>query len=206
MKTVVTGLRERKKNETRTALRAAAVALVGERGLAAVTVEDIAEQAGVSARTFFNYFPSKEDAVIGWDPDAVVELAGRLADRPAAEPPPVALGAALLETLDEVDDTDRDALLTRLRVTRGDPHLIARYVARWAETERHLVAGVCRRRGSDPATDRYAALVVAVTLAAARAAMLAWCDTDGRVPLRTELAAHLDTLHAGLAEPERSIP
>lgn len=55
-----TGLRERKKAETRQALAEAALALAVERGPAAVTVDDIADAAGVSARTVFNYFPTKE--------------------------------------------------------------------------------------------------------------------------------------------------
>lgn len=59
------GLRERKKRQRREALIDAAQALVLERGLDAVTVEEISEAVGVSTRTFFNYFPGKDDAVLG---------------------------------------------------------------------------------------------------------------------------------------------
>lgn len=62
---VVTGLREANKRARRDALVDAAQALVAEHGLDAVTVEMISAKAGVSARTFFNYFETKDDAVLG---------------------------------------------------------------------------------------------------------------------------------------------
>jgi AcrR family transcriptional regulator len=58
-------LRERKKQQTRQALHQAAVRLISERGLAGVTVEEICAEAGVSPRTFFNYFPTKANAAVG---------------------------------------------------------------------------------------------------------------------------------------------
>ncbi len=67
-------LRERKKQATRRSLRRIALQLVSDRGFAQVTVEDIAAAADVSPRTFFNYFPSKEAAVFGADPERTAEL------------------------------------------------------------------------------------------------------------------------------------
>ncbi|MEL4358263.1 MULTISPECIES: TetR/AcrR family transcriptional regulator [unclassified Luteococcus] len=79
------GLRERKKRQTRHALHRAAIELVSERGLGGVTTDDIAQAAGVSPRTFFNYFPTKEGALMGV-PEVIVEKVSRLlSERPDEE-------------------------------------------------------------------------------------------------------------------------
>ena len=81
------GLRERKKRETRRALNLAALDLVEEKGFAAVTTEEIAARAGVSARTFFNYFPSKEAAVIGTTAEELEAYAASLEEDAEGESP-----------------------------------------------------------------------------------------------------------------------
>src|SRR5919206_1142741 len=90
---VTTGLRERKKLATRLAIHEAALRLVAERGLDRVSVDDIAQRADVSPRTFFNYFPAKDDAVLGLDPGATDRMVEAYADRPPGESPVQALRA-----------------------------------------------------------------------------------------------------------------
>jgi AcrR family transcriptional regulator len=70
---------EQRRRESWRALQAAAIALVGSRGLARVTVDDIAEAAGVSRRTFFNHFPTKAAALFDPDPSDAERLAQLLA-------------------------------------------------------------------------------------------------------------------------------
>src|SRR5579862_271450 len=89
--TPATSLRERKKLATRRQLRAAALHLVAEHGMANVTVEDIAAAADVSPRTFFNYFPSKEAALFGTDSERIPALRERLISSAPGEPALAAL-------------------------------------------------------------------------------------------------------------------
>src|SRR5690606_14213285 len=77
------GLRERKKRATRAALAEAAVRLAAEHGADHVTVEAISAAAGVSVRTFFNYFDSRDDAFVVIDADAAVRVRRALLEAPA---------------------------------------------------------------------------------------------------------------------------
>lgn len=74
----MSGLRERKKRKTLTAIHEAAMQLFAERGYAAVTVADIADAADVSRATVFTYYPAKENIVLGEAPLAVESLAAAL--------------------------------------------------------------------------------------------------------------------------------
>ncbi|AXE39013.1 TetR/AcrR family transcriptional regulator [Acidipropionibacterium virtanenii] len=79
------GLREQKKRRTREEIHRAALEMVLDDGLENVTVDQIAERVGISQRTFFNYFPNKEAAIIGLRPDAAEQYARTFLARPADE-------------------------------------------------------------------------------------------------------------------------
>ena len=100
-----TGLRERKKAQTRSAISTAVMLLALDRGLDAVTVDDIAAAANVSVRTFHNYFGSKEEALIAaWRSEFEVHL-DELRARPADEP----ILVSLEHVLAGIARTDRRA-------------------------------------------------------------------------------------------------
>src|SRR5437016_14573251 len=106
-------LRERKKLATRRSLRRAALDLVAERGFAHVTIEDIAEAADVSPRTFFNYFPSKEAALFGTDPERIPVLRERMIHTAPGEP--------ALKALRMIMVSDARAVADELGALGGDP-------------------------------------------------------------------------------------
>jgi AcrR family transcriptional regulator len=89
------GRRDRKKNETRQALRAAAHRLFAEKGFSQTTIDDIAAAADVSRRTFFRYYDSKDDLLRSDVADMLPVMLAALRARPASEPPLAAILAAL---------------------------------------------------------------------------------------------------------------
>jgi TetR/AcrR family transcriptional regulator, regulator of mycofactocin system len=134
------GLRERKKEQTRQAIADAAFKLFAERGFAATTVADIAEAADIAPRTFFAYFPSKEDVVF-FDFDQRFEaLAERLRGRAPDQDTFAALRAWIADGLEagEIGD-DPEAVRNRLvcendALSSHERHLMGRFEELIAET------------------------------------------------------------------------
>jgi len=197
---MATGLRERKKVATRQAIGRAALTLATERGPGAVTVDDIAEAAGVSPRTVFNYFPTKEAAILGVDPDRRRELIERLDARPAAEAPLQALREALRAS----DDDDGDGAIawrTRARLAREHPQLQSGYLAGFASLEDALTDAIARRTGVDPTVDPYPRLVATAALCALRVAVDHAIDQRRVDALPDAVDAAFAALTAGLPAP-----
>jgi AcrR family transcriptional regulator len=197
------GLRERKKLETHRTLATIAVRLVGERGLDHVTVEDIAAEAGVSARTFFNYFASKEDSVVIAYADHA-ERARRMVGRITAQPAGIgardALVAALREDLAEIDE-QRDEWLTRIRIIKENPGLTLRAMSLSSEAVEPIVAAIARRSGTDPAKDVFPSLLLGAIGGGMNAALMLWRDLGGRRPLLELFDEAVAALATGLADP-----
>src|SRR4051794_29865231 len=131
------GLRERKKADTRAAISRAAMYLAVERRPDAVTVDDIAASAGVSPRTVFNYFATKEQAILGFDPERSRELGQSVLDRPGREAPLTALRAAFMEIATGVPEVAETAR-ARHQLVRDHPQLHASYLAGYSALESAL--------------------------------------------------------------------
>ena len=197
------GRRERKKQATRRALADAALRLAAELGPAHVTIEAISEAADVSLRTFFNYFGSKEEAILNADPCRPAELRARVESRPCAEPPLEALRVTLTEE-STTQTGDAEAWSLKMRLVREHPSLVPRYLAGYADAERGLIEAVAARVGADPDADLYPSLVVAAALNAARIAVHHWDATGRTKPLPTLLRTAFNGLAAGLVPPPPS--
>ena len=163
-----TGLRERKKRETRRAINLAALDLVEDKGFSAVTTEEIAARAGVSARTFFNYFPSKEAAVIGTTPEELESYAAAL-ETPLPGETPIGSLRRILASMLAPASVDRELRAKRRRILLGEPSLAPALVGNNIRIENALTAALERRLGVRPGASLDARVTVAVAMAAVRA-------------------------------------
>jgi AcrR family transcriptional regulator len=173
------GLRERKKLRTRTELSDAAFRLFAERGFDETTIEDIVEQVEVSPRTFFRYFDSKEDVVIGFFDDLGLELRAMLSARPPEESPFSALRGAL-GTLIDLYEERRGRVVAAKRLAHETPSIRAHLLDKHARWENGVTEELSARLGVDPAEDRRPRLIAAVGLAAYSTAVTAWCSSEGK--------------------------
>ena len=195
------GLRDRKKLDTRKALSDAAAELAFERGFDNVTRSDIAAKAGVSVRTFSNYFAGKYDAVAYRQIERTRRSLAMLRQRPPGEPLWVAITAALLEPLvvEGADDYLPDAAQqTEIRKLLLAPEI---RMAVSKEVFAECVDVIAERTETDPARDMYPRLVVGVISAVVEAAMDAYVRADPPVHITSLLRRGLADVAAGLPLP-----
>ncbi|GDY28389.1 TetR/AcrR family transcriptional regulator [Gandjariella thermophila] len=195
------GLRERKKQQTRQALSRAAVRLAVERGLGNVLVEDIAAEAGVSPRTFNNYFGSKAEAICARHLDRARQVVAALRARPAGEPLWEAVTQAVLAQFGGEERAPDPEWTAGVRLMTGEPALQGEMLRADAIAERELAAVIAKRTGTDADRDLYPVLVSAAAGAATRAATHRWLRADPPVPMGPLLREALGLLAAGLPAP-----
>ena len=155
-----------------------------DRGYDETTVDDICAVAGISRSTFFRYFPTKEDVLLGEAAAFGEELRGALEDRPDGEPPWVALRRALRPLIDAYD-AEPERRLRLAKLVTATPVLAAHHQEKAAHWQELLRPEVARRLGADPrdATDPRPAALVAAMLGCLDAATAAWAAGDGEPPL-----------------------
>jgi AcrR family transcriptional regulator len=163
------GLRERKKRATREALSTAALRLALEHGLDNLRVEDIAAAAGVSPRTYNNYFSSREEAICALRFERSRHMGDALRDRPPREPLDRAIVAAMLE-INSTTEPDEKAM----RLIMCSAALRAEFMKNIAQIERPLVVAIAERTGTDPDGDLFPRLMASTVFGAMRTATEHW--------------------------------
>jgi AcrR family transcriptional regulator len=169
-----TGLRERKKLQTREQITEAAIALFADRGFEGTTVDDIAAAANVSRRTFFRYYARKEDVILAWKEETAEELRRALAARPAGEAPLQAVQGALTTVAQSYQER-RELTLGLLRLFERPLELPHSEHTSWDEV---MAAGLAARLGVDPARDPRPRLIATVGFAVLIATVQSW-GSDG---------------------------
>ncbi|OBK46843.1 TetR/AcrR family transcriptional regulator [Mycobacterium sp. 1081908.1] len=202
------GLRERKKADTRRALSDAALNLAFERGLENVTRDEIAGLAGVSLRTFNNYFNGKYEALAYRGTERMRRALEALRRRPADEPLWTALTHAVLEPLEEDfgDFYGAESQVPNRKDLVEVRKLLMNPQVRNALPQRlfdDLIAVIAERTGTDPEHDLYPRLVVAVVRAVGDAAAEAYVRADPPVAITDLIRDGFAAVAAGLPEPAK---
>lgn len=165
------GLRERKRRATRASICTIARELTATAGLSGFTIEELCARVGISRRTFFNYFPSKEDAVLGHDEDTHFpdDLVAEFLTSAGEEPLLEALRTYALHAGERLALT-REELTQLHAVMKREPEILARFFGESIEREREFAALIASREGMEPTDPR-------ALLAAHMMRHIAWVST-----------------------------
>jgi AcrR family transcriptional regulator len=180
------GLRERKKLRTRRTIAGAALRLFAERGFEETTISDIAAAADVSPRTFFSYFPSKDDVVFAEMDERLADVRARLAERPDGETPLGTFRRVAEALLRAIAAEDGEYGPVQVALMRERPSLQAQALKRLSDAEDGFVAAL---REIAPDLDPITAVtVIGVAFGGLRAA-ITYCRAQDYGPERTREAA-----------------
>jgi AcrR family transcriptional regulator len=194
---VIEPLTVRRRRLVRDELGSVAVALFAEHGFEAVTVDDIAATAGISPRTFFRYFQTKEEVILDYERRLQHRLIDALRNRPSDEGAVRALREAYLATA-HVAPHDRDSVLKIGRILKSGSALRAQADGlRMGADDNDLIDEVARRLGTKRSDLRARVIVTAIS-AVAVAEFRAWVD-DGRGDLAKRMAEALRLVEDGLS-------
>jgi len=196
----VSGLRERKKVATRQALGEAAIRLAVERGLDKVLVEDIADAAGVSARTFNNYFASKYEAICALQQARALRIGDELRARPPGEPLWESVTQAVLSQFGPADRAPDKDWIARVRLVVTTPALVGEYLKVQGMAQYHLAGAIAERVGTSLETDMFPRIMAAAVSAAMQAAVERWLHSDPPVPLGPLIRQSFRQFAAGMRE------
>lgn len=184
------GLRERKRTATRIAITTAARTLTAAHGVNGFTIEELCERVGISRRTFFNYFPAKEDAILGSPVDDLPEdLVRRFIDGGADSPPGELSSTLLADFVDlavgmvERMAISRSEMIMLKDAIAAEPKLLHKAVHGSQEAEAAFAAMISARE-SLPENDPRVRAAITVFGALVQEAGPRFFDQENTVPYR----------------------
>lgn len=192
------GLRERKKQETLRRITDVGICLFIEKGIDATTLDEIAAMAGISRRTFFHYFKSKDDILLSLQSGMGEMIAERVRQADAAASPLETIRASVIAVCAEVPT---DEMLAIDRLMRSSPAVQARKQASYVEHERTLFTAL-RARWPDPPREMALRLVAMLAIGAIRLATESLSRDHEKRTLVELLATAFDALTDELSGPK----
>ncbi|MDA1360105.1 TetR family transcriptional regulator [Glycomyces luteolus] len=195
-----TGLRERKKAATKAALSAATFRLaVTKKGLGSVTADEIAAEAGVSTRTFHNYFPSKEAALLHDFNETTNALLADLRERAKTQPIWDAIrDAGIAMHLDE--KFDLEMMRCREQLIHDSPSLIKEQSGQFMALFTEAIGIVAEATGT-AVTDLYPRLVLGSALVCIKTTTEHWLSEPGERTLAEAITEGFAVLEHGITKP-----
>ena len=191
-------LRARNLERNRTEVADVAVKLFLERGFDNVTIDDIAAAAGISKRTFFRYFETKEDAVLPYEDTRLNAFRQLLAQREPGQSILACVQQAAITLVSEPEVPDCSWMRARMELARDNPSVHAHSLqlrSQWETEVRDLIA---EHLGEPPEESMTANVVAAAAIGAVRAAGQVWLSTDDDADLGDLVAEAFELLADGL--------
>ncbi|WP_427918810.1 TetR family transcriptional regulator [Streptomyces sp. cg40] len=196
-------MRDRRRRETRREIHTAALRLTRKHGFDKVTVDMISAEAGISPRTFFNYFPNKEGALLPGPAEVPPALATEFVAAGPASPGEVLEGVIGLLVREMTDNPpERTTMHDVFALADSHPPVQAVLLARIGDFERSIAEAVAQRMGQGP-EDELPSMIAALALTAVRTGMERWSrvapqsDDDSPVPYVERALELLRSLSVG---------
>ncbi len=204
-KVIVLSPRDRRRTRLAGQIERIALSLFVKRGINAVTVDEIADAADISRRTFFRYFASKEDLLLG-DRQRYDDSLARTLAKEQSSPSAVRMLRDILVEMSHEVEAEADTARLRLELFRKYPEEMSGAFEQqraWNSTFTELVA---QRMGLDRSHDMRPALIVGVMMSAGNVALHNWFVRGARQPLHELVETALDQTIAGLGALEKVFP
>jgi len=189
------GLRERKRRETHQRIAEVGQRLFLTDGYDATTLDAIAAEAGISRRTFFSYFKSKDDIILYWQQADSAEL---FAELRASSPDMAPLDAVRDVMMRRIARYTSEQMTAVDKLMRSSESLLARKQAYYGQQEQALFETLCEI-WRQPGRRSELRLVAMASIGAMRLALQAWREQDGeRAPVAQFLGEAFERLKSGL--------